>query len=367
MKITKLQRFYKQVFAVIFEKFTYGFKETVNIILKNDIIHFFEDRIKIKRQKKNTVTNFYSGIIASIISLILLITPSNCQFVSIYIIAFIFKKEQDIPKFNEFIGEKDALTLPVSSVRKAFFIHGTTSDNERWLEHPLTERVLLFISNTDTYDDKFSWKPYSDNLLNDMIDRNKSAQELVNYVITNSQGFNEIVLIGHSHGGNVALQAVNQLVDKGKTVYLISVSTPAYNGETVKVFSKNTLQNCEYLHEYIITSPSITGMTQTKTYEYKNPENPKNTKLKQHLHLWNKEDGVAGGLAGDDYYKSNGITENIEIMTDREYSESIISLTYTEGIKIGSFMEFINAHGFDANRPQLIYKMLLNNKIKPIQ
>jgi hypothetical protein len=30
-------------------------------------------------------------------------------------------------------------------------------------------------------------------------------------------------------------------------------------------------------------------------------------------------------------------------------------------------MGFINAHGFDSNRPQLIYKMLINHKLKPIQ
>lgn len=265
------------------------------------------------------------------------------------IIVFTFKQEKDIYKFEEFLDEKDVLMPPNSSTRKAFFIHGTASDGERWLEHPLTEKVLLCIANTDKYDDQFSWETYSDNYLNDVVSRNKAAQMLVNHVINNSQGVNEIVLIGHSHGGNVSLQAVNQLVNKGKTVYVITIATPAYNNATVKVHPNHDLQNVELVE------------TTKSAHVYKNPENPVNVNVTQHLHLWNRKDKVAGEIAlgSDDFYKSTRITENIEIPTEGEYS------TVRDVISMISFK--FNAHGFDANRPQLIYQMLLQGKIQPIQ
>jgi hypothetical protein len=85
---------------------------------------------------------------------------------------------------------------------------------------------------------------------------------------------------------------------------------------------------------------------------------------------WNAKDGVAGGLGGfigSDYYNSNGITENIEIFTKGEYSNLIFYILPTVGIKWIRLIEFVNAHGFDVSRPQLIYRMILNNTIRPIQ
>jgi hypothetical protein len=284
------------------------------------------------------------------------------------VIAFVFKQETDISVFTKFLGEKDILTPPQSSTRKAFFVHGTSSDPERWMEHPLTEKILLCIANTDKYDDRFSWQEHN-HLTNTIIDRNKAALDLTNYILKNSQGFNEVVLIGHSHGGNVSLQAVNQLVNKGKTVFLITTSTPAYNAETIEIYDRN-LQNCEFIGESVKSTVSPSGGINTQTtYVFKNPENPMNTKVKKHLHLWNKDDLVAGPIAGDDYYKSNGITENVEIPAGDEYKDSAVQVKH---LIDGNFMdiinlEFINAHGLDSNRPQLIYQMFLNGKIKSIK
>jgi hypothetical protein len=271
---------------------------------------------------------------------------------------FIFKKKEEIPVFVEFIKEPPAITPPESTIRKAFFIHGTASDSERWMEHPLTKAVLLCIANTDKEDDNFSWTKYN-HLTNSVIDRNKAAQDLVNYVLSKSIGFEEIVLIGHSHGGNVALQAVNQLVDKGKKVYIIDVATPAYNEPTVTLSSREALQNSDFISESHNTNVSPTGAPLINTtFVFKNPENPTNTKLTRHIHLWNKEDKTAGDLAlgSDDVFK-NPITENIEISTYDEYYYPIHE-AYRSLIE-----NFINAHGFDSNRPQLIYTLMLNGKI----
>jgi hypothetical protein len=268
------------------------------------------------------------------------------------IIAFSFKNEQDLLKFKSFIGEEEIMKPPVSTTRKAFFVHGTQSNSDRWLEHPLAENALLCIANTNQYDDKFSWTEYNGLLQQATLDigflyRNLAAQDLINYVLNNSQGFNEIVLIGHSHGGNVSLQAVNQLTKKGKSVYLITVATPAFNEPNFITTILNILQNCEL-------ESNIGGI-----HVYKNPENPGNTQLVKHIHLWNKEDKVAGEVAGNDFYKSNGVTENIEIPTEDEYS-TVCDIFLMMTLRF-------NAHGFDASRPQLIYKMLFNGRIKKME
>ena len=102
---------------------------------------------------------------------------------------------------------------------------------------------MLYEVITDKYDKNFNWLKYN-GLTNDIYSRNLASDELVKYVINNSDKFDEIVLIGHSHGGNVALQAVNRIVDAGKKVYLITVSTPAYNNqESSKDISAPKLSN----------------------------------------------------------------------------------------------------------------------------
>ncbi|GHV66052.1 hypothetical protein FACS1894199_08580 [Bacteroidia bacterium] len=268
------------------------------------------------------------------------------------LLVFSFKEQTDVPKFEEFLGRQEILRAPVSSTRKAFFVHGTGSDSDRWLEHPLTEPVLLCVANTDQKDDQFSWKEYG-GLTDQAIysiglpNRNKAAQKLSKYVIENSQGLNEIVLIGHSHGANVALQAVNQLVEKGKTVYLISLAAPAFNAAAVEVGAKSDLQNCELI-------PAIDLHVSINRYEFKNPENPSNTQLTQHLNIWNYVDIVSGDFAGDDKYEPNGITENIEIFPGGEFN-------------ILWNPDSMNAHSLDAYRPQMIYQMLLTEKMGTIK
>ncbi|MDR1407192.1 MAG: hypothetical protein LBJ23_03975 [Tannerella sp.] len=48
-----------------------------------------------------------------------------------------------------------------------------------------------------------------------------------------------------------------------------------------------------------------------------------------------------------------------------EYNDGPIYFFSEEIVKVN--IELINAHGFDVNRPQLIYEMLLSGKIKFIK
>jgi len=77
----------------------------------------------------------------------------------------------------------------------------------------------------------------------------------------------KITLVGHSHGGNVAIQAAELLYRRyNVSVEIINFNTPAYD-------------------------------------DIGDPENPNdNLGIRKLTHFYTKQDGVAGGFAGSDRY-----------------------------------------------------------------
>lgn len=136
---------------------------------------------------------------------------------------------------------------------EAFFIHGTNHNSDVWTSELVlpTTNAIMDITNNATMNTDFSWRVRSqetvvdrngtardrtDDLLNhqfnDFADRREAAGLLVNYVLQNRNGAEDVTLIGYSHGGNVATIAANMLFEEhGVRVNLITVNTPAFNGE----------------------------------------------------------------------------------------------------------------------------------------
>ncbi len=208
---------------------------------------------------------------------------------------------------------------------EAFFVHGTTSTSGRWTE-PLTKAVLR-ITNNKTIDTGFSWhttkirESGKDWYGNDEYDKGLAAKELAEYVLENRIAGEEITLIGHSHGGNVAIQAAKNIFEltNGEKVNLITISTPVYNG--------NNPENADF-------------------------ENGVN----DHIHLYNKKDTVQKGWANaidnDDakgaqrVYRNKGKTKNVEIDVSEYYKK-----------------KSKHAHSFDFEHPELIDSAIDSGKI----
>jgi hypothetical protein len=204
--------------------------------------------------------------------------------------------------------------------RIAIFVHGTNVGTETWTENLNTIPILLEIAKTQRCDAKFSWKGLN-GLKNDYNDRKKAAEMLIKYVQQYKDEYEEIVFIAHSHGGNVALQAIDKLVEF-KKIYLLTLTTPAYN--------------CEYLTKQYNSQIPVEGQ---KSEEFYSPiekakmykitekigickENPKNiNKLYKHINISKKGDMVSGQITmlsdkncfSDDGYNENGITKDIKI------------------------------------------------------
>ncbi len=173
---------------------------------------------------------------------------------------------------------------------EAFFIHGTTASSEMW-SPKITNFIKENLTNNITKDDTFNWNqqegPTKRNwILNNENKRQKGANSLVMHIMhfrkENNITDEEITLIGHSHGGNVAIQAAKILYENhGVQVNLVNFNTPAYN----------------------------------KRGDAEDPEN--NSGINELIHYFTKGDIVAGQVApgsDDKYrYKSNTTVKNIQL------------------------------------------------------
>jgi RHS repeat-associated protein len=147
---------------------------------------------------------------------------------------------------------------------EAFSIHGTASD-PRAFDLMTDSDIKRLTGNSQVYRE-FTWPDGTNGFFNDQSDRLIAAQALADYVIENLQTGEDIGLIAHSHGGNVAIQAVaiirerlNEVGDD-RRINLITLATPAYN------------------------SPE-------------DPENPANAPLDSHTHFYSSHDVVQTHLA----------------------------------------------------------------------
>lgn len=205
-----------------------------------------------------------------------------------------------------------------NSKRMAFYIHGTTSTPERWKKWPEGVETLNQITFPDAVDTGFDWGKEATQF-NVLKDRWPVAKRLCAYVKEKARGFGEIVLVGHSHGGNVAIMTADMLAKEVSisTIYVITVGTPVFN-ETIFT-TETVIPGLREEKEMKITFRILPGggvysppSMEVHTYTYFNPENPANWQLKnkiKHLSLYNRYDRVDGiAKVGDGILESSRMT-----------------------------------------------------------
>jgi hypothetical protein len=155
---------------------------------------------------------------------------------------------------------------------EAFFVHGTASSSERWKtkidktedsdvewEPNEAAHAIMRMSSNKTANIDFEWGNggfagpinVGNGFFNSPSDRYNAAQKLADHVMDNLALIEDgagnmipaedITLIGHSHGGNVSIQAAKlirrRLNEKGGAykdveIHLVTVATPAANYST---------------------------------------------------------------------------------------------------------------------------------------
>ena len=105
---------------------------------------------------------------------------------------------------------------------KSFFVHGTWSKSTTFENKSILAINDIFKTTTG---DSYNWTGDNTNEA-----RQIAAKQLVNSVLNNNNWKDKndpLVLVGHSHGGNVCILATNMLAQQGKVVdYLITFNTP---------------------------------------------------------------------------------------------------------------------------------------------
>lgn len=205
---------------------------------------------------------------------------------------------------------------------EAFYIHGTESSPNRWTEKSV--KTIMQLTNNKTSNTGFSWEDRS-GITNNSNDRYEAAKSLVDYIIANRIKGEGITLIGHSHGGNVAIQAAKMFYEKtGERIDIIAIATPAYN--TPKD-SKPLMEdpNTQLGHKAI----------------------------RNFLSLSNTIDGVQGGLAGSNHFN--------ELGGDGTYTRNAGVIDVS---KFYNSYEFLDAHSFDVEHPSTIQDAIDKGDIK---
>lgn len=163
-------------------------------------------------------------------------------------------------------------------------IHGTRQTNSDIFDNNTINQIKNIFGNT--YVDKtFSWGENSWLGNSRNAERYFSAIKLMTHVVVLRQKLikegaiskNEpITLVGYSHGGNVALQAIDNISKIfNLKINLLTIATPAYND--------------------------------------KSSEDPSTKKgLKSHMHIYSEGDGVDAIAGGDETY-NNKTTINLKI------------------------------------------------------
>lgn len=235
-------------------------------------------------------------------------------------------------KYPELTAYQFASNTPIQAIDidglEAFFIHGTSSTSARWKENPKTVPTLMRITNNRYKNTGFNWNAP---LTNNEKDRAIAARQLVTYVLAHRVEGEEITLIGHSHGGNVAIQAADLIYKQaGQKVNIITIATPAYN-------DKN------------------------------DAENPRNRiGINDHKAIWNAADGVSGGAAGDDYFTNSPKTDNTETDVSQYYPTVPILNQWGGETGYTRSRNPLDAHSFDVQHPEVIKQAINANKIQKL-
>jgi len=107
-------------------------------------------------------------------------------------------------------------------------VHGTWSNSGTWKNLTGILNATNNLFGDKTLGHKFDWSGG-----NSPEQRSIAAEHLVEQVrkeLSSLDSSDPITLVGHSHGGNVCIEAINMMVDmdefKGRTINLLTINTP---------------------------------------------------------------------------------------------------------------------------------------------
>ncbi len=137
--------------------------------------------------------------------------------------------------------------------KEAFYIHGTIllgrENTHMFNNNQYVVRKLTPILGNKTAITSFEWS----GKLSDKA-RTMAAHDLAKFVMENRKEGEPISLIGHSHGGNVAIEASNILVDEygvsPEQINIVALNTPRSENSVLK-YKEVNLYNVNAIHDRV--------------------------------------------------------------------------------------------------------------------
>ena len=138
--------------------------------------------------------------------------------------------------------------------RQVIAVHGTFSDNRTWKDKAGINRYTHKTFGNNTYNYGFNWSGG-----NYASMRTTAAKKLVQYAIDarKTLSYKEpLTIVGHSHGGNVGIEAINMMVNMpefdGVQINLLTINTPVRNDYQL---SEKSLQRVTHINVYDSKDP----------------------------------------------------------------------------------------------------------------
>ena len=128
--------------------------------------------------------------------------------------------------------------------KQNYFTHGTWSDKSTFKDIRGLKNATYRVFGNKEKEYLFSWSGY-----NDSGARTIAAKNIVNMIKeTMSRDINEpITLVGHSHGGNVNIEAINMMVEmpefKDRKINLLTINTPVRQDYQLSEKAKNRVNH----------------------------------------------------------------------------------------------------------------------------
>ncbi|MGK0390993.1 MAG: hypothetical protein ACI94Y_003753 [Maribacter sp.] len=136
------------------------------------------------------------------------------------------------PKYPELTPYQFASNTPIQAIDldglEAYYVHGTWSSPETFSAFDLeNDKTIKEIFGNETIVDNFEWGDGGKNL--DKY-RQSGAKKLVAEIKASVEDGEPITIVGHSHGGNVSIIAVNLMMQDeffdDKEINLVTINTP---------------------------------------------------------------------------------------------------------------------------------------------
>ena len=167
--------------------------------------------------------------------------------------------------------------------RQVIAVHGTFSTNKTWQNKAGINRYTKKTFGNNVYRYEFNWSGG-----NYASMRTTAAKELVQYAINERKKLSNkepLTIVGHSHGGNVGIEAINMMVNM-----------PEFDGVQINLLTINT----PVRDDYQLSKKALQRVTHINVYDSKDPVQVKggNTNHPEEFNM-NKEPNLVDGLIGE--------------------------------------------------------------------